>query len=133
QPGDDLSHRRRVERQPVLAAVFPREIDQDRLRVAQGDVAVLEDRDLAERVLVAEGALLVGAGEKIDGLDLDRQSEQRAEQANLVAIPRQFEVVKPHAGHSVLPSLRRPWRPFETGNLSLPSSDSMAYFSKSSF
>ena len=94
EPLDDASHGHRIGWKPLLAAIFPREIDEDRLGIPQDDVAVFEDRDFAERVLFDQRALLMRAGEKIDWSDVELEPEQRAEQPDLVAIARQFEIVE---------------------------------------
>ena len=79
EPGHDLAHAGGVDRQPALVAIFARQVDQDGLRVAQDHAAVFEYRDLAEGVLVDEGASFVRATHEIDGLKVKGASKQRTE------------------------------------------------------
>ena len=69
------------------------------MRIPQSDAAVLEHRNLAKRIALDDGAFLMGAAEEIDGCKVERQAEQRAEQADLIAIAGQFEVVEFQRGH----------------------------------
>ena len=57
-----------------------------RLRIAQNDLAVFEDRDIAEGVLIDQRALLMRAVEKIDRREVELQAKKRAKQTDLVAV-----------------------------------------------
>ena len=59
---------------------------EERLREHGVRPAHREGRPGAEWVLLDQGALLMGAGKKIDRLEIEGKPKQRAEQADLVAI-----------------------------------------------
>ncbi|ODR99768.1 hypothetical protein AUC69_09205 [Methyloceanibacter superfactus] len=102
EPAHDFGHGDGIGRQPVLAAEFPGEVDEDGLGIPQDHVAVLEDGDVAVGVHVDERTLLVGTGHEVDRHEVELQSEQRAEEPDLVAIPRRLEVVQLQLGHVIL-------------------------------
>ncbi len=74
QPLYDVGHRRRLGGQPSFAAPLARQVDEDRLAIAQHDVAVDKDGNLAKPVQIDQRALLVRAGEKVDRDDLQRHA-----------------------------------------------------------
>ena len=87
----DVSNGSAVEREPIVRL----------------EMRFQESKDV-RRFLSREADFFYGrARKKIDGLDLQQQSEQRAEQSDLVAISRQLETMKHHVGHPFLRS-RRP-------------------------
>ena len=101
-PGRDRQpalHRRRALRrlrQPIGAAMLLGEIDQDGVRIADDDAAVIEHRHLAEAVHLQEGRLLVRAGHEVDRHQLMRDAEQRQEQADAMGMARQRMVMELH-------------------------------------
>jgi hypothetical protein len=78
QPVGDPREGQGIERQPRLVPPFARDVYEDRLAVAENDVAILEDRNFAEWIEVDERAFLMGARQKIDGHDFERHAKERA-------------------------------------------------------
>jgi hypothetical protein len=77
----------------VFERSLARDVDQDRLRIAQPDLAVLHHRQLAERVQLQELVGLVLLVDEVDRNALARHLQNIQQQAHLVAAARQLEVI----------------------------------------
>lgn len=72
------------------------EIDEDRVRIRDDDVPILQDRHLSEGVELQEFGALVGTGLEIDLDQFVGQPEKRGEQAGAVRVARQGVMMEFH-------------------------------------
>jgi len=85
----------RVARQPLPAGIrAQRQVDEDRVAVGEHHLAVLDHRQLTERVQRQKRRGLVFAAQQVDRDLLERQTEQRQEQLDAVHVHGQRMAVQ---------------------------------------